>query len=83
MNMTWCVYLLECQNGAYYTGITNNLAARFAAHQQGKGAKYTRANPPLTILAFKPYENRSSASIAEAAVKKLPRHKKVAFFLSQ
>lgn len=81
--MTWCVYLLECQNGAYYTGITNNLAARFAAHQQGKGAKYTRANPPLAILAFKAYENRASASVAEAVIKKLPRQKKVAFFQSQ
>jgi putative endonuclease len=78
--MAWCVYLLECQNGAYYAGITNDLDARFLAHQTGKGAKYTRANPPLRIMASKGYENRSSASIAEAALKKLPRQKKLSFF---
>jgi putative endonuclease len=78
--MAWCVYLLECKNGAYYAGITNDLAARFLAHQTGKGAKYTRANPPLRILASKAYEDRSSASVAEAALKKLPRQKKLSFF---
>jgi putative endonuclease len=79
--MAWCVYLLECKNGAYYAGITNDLEALFLAHQTGKkGAKYTRANPPLRILASKAYENRSSASVAEAALKKLPRQKKLSFF---
>lgn len=77
---TWFLYLLECNNGAYYAGITNNLPARFAAHLAGKGARYTRANPPVKILASKLYANRSSASIAEAQLKNLPRHKKLAFF---
>jgi len=78
--MNWCLYLLECQNGAYYAGITNNLAARFQAHQMGKGAKYTRANPPVRMMASKLYADRSSASVAEAALKKLPRPKKLDFF---
>lgn len=78
--MTWCLYLLECKNGAYYAGITNDLAARFAAHVAGKGARYTRANPPIKILASKPYPDRSAASVAEAQLKSLPRHKKLNFF---
>ena len=77
---TWFLYLLECNNSAYYAGITNNLPARFAAHLAGKGARYTRANPPVKILASKLYANRSNASIAEAQLKNLPRHKKLAFF---
>lgn len=78
--MVWCLYLLECQNGSYYAGITNNLAARYAAHKQGTGAKYTRANKPLRILAQRPYADRASASSAEAALKKLPKSKKLMFF---
>ncbi len=77
----WVLYLLECKNGAYYAGITNNLAQRFLAHQSGKGARYTRANPPLRILATKPYADRSAASVAEVQLKLLPRHKKLAFFI--
>jgi len=78
--MTWCLYLLECKNGAYYAGITNDLASRFSAHVAGKGARYTRANPPIKIVASKPYPDRSAASIAEAQLKSLPRHKKLNFF---
>ena len=76
----WFLYLLECKNGAYYAGITNNLESRYAAHASGKGARYTRANPPLKILATKVYADRSEASSAEAALKKLPRIKKLDFF---
>ncbi len=79
-NMPWFLYLLECNNGAYYAGITNDLQARFDAHLAGKGARYTRANPPVKIIASKFYADRSSASVAEAILKKLPRHKKLAFF---
>jgi putative endonuclease len=79
--MTWCLYLLECKNGAYYAGITNDLDARFSAHLSGKGARYTRANPPIKVVASKLYEDRSAASIAEAQLKKLPRHKKLQYFL--
>jgi len=79
---SWCLYLLECNNGAYYAGITNNLEARFATHLSGKGARYTRANPPIKIMASKSYPDRSTASIAEAQLKNLPRHKKLQFFES-
>lgn len=75
----WCLYLLECTGGLMYAGITNRLAERFAAHQAGKGAKFTRANPPVRILGAKPYADRSEASKAEYAIKKLPRGRKLAF----
>lgn len=80
--MPWFLYLLECRNGAYYAGITNNLESRFAAHLSGKGARYTRANPPIRILASKVFPDRSSASSAEAQLKKRKREQKLSFFES-
>lgn len=78
--MPWYLYLLECEGGSYYVGITKDLEARFRAHQSGLGAKYTRANPPLRILASRTYPDRSTASIAEAQLKKIRRGKKLDFF---
>jgi putative endonuclease len=80
MSKHWYVYLLECKNGAYYAGITNDIEARFLAHISGKGAKYTRANPPVKILASKVCMNKIEASQLEAQLKKLPRARKLAFF---
>lgn len=79
---TWFLYLLQCRSGSYYTGITTDVDRRFRQHTQGKGAKYTRANPPLALLATKGFANRSDASKAEAVVKRLPRADKIAFFSS-
>lgn len=77
---TWWLYLLECENGAYYTGITTDVIRRFNEHLAGVGAKYTRANPPTRVAAVMAFDDRSSASVAEAAVKKLRREQKLAFF---
>lgn len=77
----WCLYLIECRNGALYAGITNDLEARYAAHVGGKGARYTRANPPLRLVGSRPFADRSSASRAEFAIRRLPRSLKVAFLL--
>lgn len=79
----WCLYLLECRNGSWYAGITNHLDARYAAHVAGHGARYTRANPPVRLLGFREYPDRSSASRAEWAIKQLPRERKLAFLLAQ
>lgn len=75
----WVLYLLECRNGSFYAGITNDLDARFRAHQQGRGARYTRANPPVRILASRGYPDRASASRAEWQLKQLPRSRKLAW----
>ena len=82
-NGTWCLYLIECRNGSYYAGITNRLAARYAAHVAGRGARYTRANPPLRLLGSRPYPDRASASRAEWAIRQLPREKKLAFLQTE
>lgn len=79
----WTLYLLECTGGSYYAGITNNLAARMQAHCDGRGARYTRANKPLKVLATRVYPDRSAASKAEWALKQLPRGRKLAFFTGE
>ncbi len=76
---TWCLYLIECRNGAYYAGITNDLERRYAAHVAGRGAKYTRANPPLRLIGSRPFPDRSAASKAEHAIRKLSRSEKLVY----
>ncbi len=78
---SWCLYLIECRNGSYYAGITNDLEARYAAHVGAKGARYTRANPPLRLIGSRPFPDRASASRAEAAIKRLRRARKIAYLL--
>jgi len=72
----WYLYLIECQNGSIYTGITVDVEARYQAHQRGKGARYTRAHPPKKLLKVIEFENRSEASKAEYATKQLPTAEK-------
>ena len=72
----WFVYLIECRDGSIYTGIAVDVAARYAAHVSGKGARYTRSHPPRHLLAVLEYPDRSSASVAEHAVKQLSREEK-------
>lgn len=67
----WCVYLILCEGGSLYCGISNRPAERFVAHQSGKGAKYTRIRKPLEMRLLHQHLNRSDASKQEAAVKKL------------
>ncbi|AOD14042.1 GIY-YIG nuclease family protein [Xanthomonas fragariae] len=79
----WHLYLLLCRNGSYYAGITNDVERRFQAHLRGTGARYTRANPPLGMLASRTYPDRASASRAEWALKRQPRARKLAWLLAQ
>ncbi len=79
----WFLYLLECADGSYYAGITTDVAARFAAHAAGKGARYTRARPPLRVLATAGYPDRSAASKAEWTLKQQPRDRKLAWLQAQ
>lgn len=68
----WYVYLIACRNGAIYTGIALDVAARYAQHLAGTGARYTRANPPERLLGRFACPDQSVASRVEAAIKKLP-----------
>jgi putative endonuclease len=76
---SWVLYLLECRGERLYAGITNDLPARFAAHCAGKGARFTRAFPPLRIVAASRLGSRSLALKAEHALKQKPRALKVAW----
>ncbi len=80
--MAWFVYLIECNNGSIYTGITVDVEARYAAHLSGKGARYTRAHPPQRLLAVVEYPDRSSASKAEYRIKQWSAEEKRQFCLS-
>ena len=69
--MAWFVYLIECTDRSIYTGIAVDVAARFAAHAQGKGARYTRSHPPARLLAAFAVADRSAALTAEHRVRQL------------
>ncbi len=75
----WWVYLLECAGGSIYTGIATDVAARYAKHASGKGAKYTRAYPPLRILKTVQCADRSGALKTEYAIKRMSAAQKRAF----
>jgi putative endonuclease len=70
-SQTWFVYLLECENGRLYTGITPDLTERFRKHATGKGAMFTRLNKPSRMIAAKPCADRSEASKLERTIKGL------------
>ena len=75
----WVVYLLECAGERLYAGVTNDLAARFEAHVDGRGARFTRAFPPVRIVAASELPSRSQALKAEYALKQQPRSNKLRF----
>lgn len=72
------VYVLLCGDGSLYTGWTNDLAKRVATHQSGKGAKYTRAHLPVTLVYHEEYAEKSAAMQREAQIKAMPRAQKLA-----
>lgn len=72
----WYLYLVECQNGKIYTGITVDVDRRMNEHASGTGAKFTRANPITKLLSELEFSDRSQASQAEYAVKQLTPDKK-------
>jgi len=76
---TWWVYMLACRGGKIYTGTAVDPEARLQVHLEGKGAAFTRANPPIALLRREPYESRQAACRAESALKKLPRERKAAW----
>ena len=71
--MNWVVYIIKCKDRSLYTGITNNLEARFAAHQAGAGAKYTRGRGPLRLVFSEEAADRSAATKRETEIKRLSK----------
>lgn len=72
----WFVYLLECRARRVYTGVTPDLVNRMTLHRSGRGAVFTRINPPEKVLGAKLFVNRSEAQKIEARIKRLPAAQK-------
>lgn len=75
----WSLYVLECNDGTLYTGITNDLSRRLAQHNSGKASRYTRTRLPVKLVHAQRCRGRSHALKREHALKQLPRSEKVAF----
>lgn len=69
-------YVLECKDGSFYAGYTNDLERRIRVHNEGKGAKYTRARKPVRCIYSKAYETKREAMQAEYHFKQLRREAK-------
>jgi putative endonuclease len=78
MSGAWSLYLLRCGDGTLYCGITLDVAARLAAHQAGKGARYTKGRGPLVLVHVEACQDRSSALRREREVKRLSPAAKLA-----
>jgi putative endonuclease len=77
----YCVYILQCCDGTYYTGCTNNLERRVKQHSVSKlGAKYTRIRRPVSLVHKEEYETLSEARAREAAIKRLRKEQKEKLF---
>ncbi|MGY6277009.1 GIY-YIG nuclease family protein [Methylomonas sp. MgM2] len=75
--MTWSVYIVLCDDGTFYTGISTDVMRRFRQHQQGKGAKYFRSRRPNRIVFVEKGHSRGSATRREVEIKKMKRKHKV------
>ena len=69
-------YILECADGSYYTGYTNDLEKRVATHNAGKGGKYTRARLPVSLVYHECFDTKNEAMSREWAIKQLSRKEK-------
>ena len=76
--VSWYVYMLLCGDGTLYTGITDDVDRRLAAHRSGKGAKYTRGRGPLELVYTEERPDKSAALRREIEIKKLRREQKEA-----
>ncbi|EKM0376575.1 GIY-YIG nuclease family protein [Cronobacter turicensis] len=72
----WFLYLIRCPDNRLYTGITTDVARRFAQHQRGKGAKALRGKGELTLVFSAPAGNRSEALRTEYRIKQLTKRQK-------
>ncbi len=68
--------MVRCVDNSLYTGYTTDLDRRLKTHNQGKGAKYTRARLPVRLVYYREVENMSEGLKLEAKIKKLSKKKK-------
>lgn len=77
MEAKWWVYILRCKDGTLYCGSTNDVSARFRAHSEGRGAKYTRGRGPLELVYTEVCVDKSAALKREWQIKALTRQRKL------
>ncbi len=75
--MPYVVYIMQCQDGTLYTGITTDLKRRFKEHKEGKGGGYTRAHEVVKVVYSEKLPTRSVALKREAEIKRWRREKKL------
>lgn len=80
MKSQWYVYILECSDGSFYTGVTTDVDVRMKAHAEGRGSKCVYNKGFGKLICFKKCKNKSDACKCEYAIKKLPRAKKLSWF---
>lgn len=78
--MTYSVYIIKCNDGTLYTGISNNVDARVSKHNLGKGAKYTKTRLPVRLVYSKVIGTKSDALKEEYRIKQLSRLEKLKFY---
>lgn len=71
------IYIVRCSDDSLYTGYATNVKARIAKHNEGKGAKYTKARRPVRLMYEESFETKSEALKREYAIKQLSRHDKL------
>ncbi|MBD1583621.1 GIY-YIG nuclease family protein [Pseudoalteromonas sp. S16_S37] len=80
---SWFIYIVETRLGYWYTGITTDVAARFAAHEAGKGAKNLKGKGPLRLVFSYPVGDKSQASKLEWQIKRLTKAQKIQLVQSE
>ncbi len=73
----WSLYILQCGDGSFYTGVTTDIDRRFRQHQAGRASRYTRTHQPVALVYREECGTRSRALSRECAVKALGRQAKI------
>ncbi len=79
----WSLYVAECADGSYYTGIAKDVEKRIESHNTGKGAKYTAAHGPVKLIFQEPQGDYSTALRREYQVKTLSKERKIRFIAGE
>lgn len=82
-NDNWSIYIVQCNDGTLYTGITKDINRRLEEHNDKTGAKYTRSRGPVKLVYEEQVNSRSDALKREYQIKALPLPKKVALIMGE
>lgn len=77
---SWFVYIVECMDGSFYTGVTNDIDKRMKAHSENRGSKYVMSRGFGRLLRTKKCTSKSDAHKTEYYIKTLPKYKKLNWF---